>query len=348
MRNVRLDKHDVAGRDGMNRAVVFGLALPAQHIYFMLVVVLVMRRVAAGLDSELPHRERGRTVTSTDEQPHANIADTVDIDRVRGEVLSAAFEQGSASRFGRRGGHRGYPCDIVRLEIDEFSPRKYMSTTQTRTPNIETFVLGDYQTNCFVVTPGPPAAGTPCWLVDCGFDSRAMLDFVRRHELDARALLLTHCHPDHIAGVDEALTVLGRLPIYAHRAEAEWNSDPMLNMSSMIGIPISVTAPDHLLDGGETLDLAGTSWRVVHTPGHSPGGVCFIHDASKQAIVGDTLFAGSIGRIDFPNSDPDAMRRTIQDVIMQWPDDMAVLPGHGPATTVGDERRRNPFVVQGF
>ncbi|MHC4141486.1 MAG: MBL fold metallo-hydrolase [Planctomycetota bacterium] len=99
---------------------------------------------------------------------------------------------------------------------------------------------------------------------------------------------------------------------------------------------------------GDTVELADATWRVVHAPGHSPGGVLYVHDASKQAIVGDTLFAGSIGRIDFPTSDPQAMRHTIQHVLMGLPDDLTVYPGHGPATTIGEERRTNPFVVHGF
>jgi len=86
----------------------------------------------------------------------------------------------------------------------------------------------------------------------------------------------------------------------------------------------------------------------VHAPGHSPGCVLFIHDESNQAIVGDTLFAGSIGRIDFPTSSPADMRRTISETMMALPDDMTIHPGHGPATTIGRERQSNPFVVGGF
>ena len=85
----------------------------------------------------------------------------------------------------------------------------------------------------------------------------------------------------------------------------------------------------------------------MHTPGHSPGGACFIHDESKQAIVGDTLFAGSIGRFDFPTSNPEDLRASIKRIMM-LPDDMTIYPGHGPQTTIGKERRSNPFVIQGF
>jgi glyoxylase-like metal-dependent hydrolase (beta-lactamase superfamily II) len=115
-----------------------------------------------------------------------------------------------------------------------------------------------------------------------------------------------------------------------------------------MGMPVTVTEPDHTLRGGGTLELDGLLWRVVHAPGHSPGGVLYVHDESKQAIVGDTLFAGSIGRMDFPSSDPAALRLTISEVLMGLPDDMTIYPGHGEVTTIGRERTTNPFVVYGF
>jgi hydroxyacylglutathione hydrolase len=215
-------------------------------------------------------------------------------------------------------------------------------------PCIDAFALGDYQTNCYIVTVPDSHQPEHCWVVDCGLDPEPMLDHIARHRLQPQALLLTHCHLDHIAGIDALLSRFGSMPIYAHRAEAEWNGDPMLNLSALAGRPITVTAPDHLLDGGETMELLGTNWQVIHTPGHSPGGVCFVHEPSQQAIVGDTLFAGSIGRMDFPTSNADDLRRSIHDVIMHWPDDMTIYPGHGPQSTIGQERQSNPFVVQGF
>ena len=111
---------------------------------------------------------------------------------------------------------------------------------------------------------------------------------------------------------------------------------------------LRITEPDNILKDGDTLSLGETTWRVVHAPGHSPGGILFVHDESKQAIVGDTLFAGSIGRFDFPTSNADNLRHTISEVLMSLPDDMTIHPGHGPATTIGHERATNPFILQGF
>lgn len=208
-------------------------------------------------------------------------------------------------------------------------------------PTIRTFALGDYQTNCFVVT----VEDSPeCWIVDCGFEPQPMLDWIQSNRLKPIAMLMTHAHSDHMAGIDAALSRFGPLPIYAHEAEKQWYSQPMLNLSGLIGRPVTSTPPDRLLKGGETLQLHGTTWRVLHTPGHSPGGVCYVHDESLQAIVGDTLFAGSMGRVDFPTSNPADMQRSLNEVLMSLPDTMVIHPGHGPSTTIGTERATNPFL----
>jgi glyoxylase-like metal-dependent hydrolase (beta-lactamase superfamily II) len=110
---------------------------------------------------------------------------------------------------------------------------------------------------------------------------------------------------------------------------------------------VTAREPDHWLRDGDELTIRGATFRVIHTPGHSPGGVLFVHDDSKQAIVGDTLFAGSIGRIDFPTSDPEKMRHSLFDIIMNLPDDMTIYPGHMGVTTIGEERRSNPFILGG-
>ena len=211
------------------------------------------------------------------------------------------------------------------------------------TIQIKPFALGDYQTNCFIVT-----SGEDCWVIDCGYEPDVLIEHLKSNDLKPKALLLTHCHSDHIAGIDQLLSLTGNVPIHAHAQEQEWNMNPMLNLSGLAGRPVTASPPTETLTDGQTLTLGDSIWRVMHTPGHSPGSVCFIHDESNQAIVGDTLFAGSIGRHDFPTSNIDDLRNSIQKTIMSLPDDMMVYPGHGPSTTIGRERQSNPFVVHGF
>ena len=214
-------------------------------------------------------------------------------------------------------------------------------------PVIRSFPLGGFQTNCHVVwVPGKggAAAGRECWIVDPGEGPRAALDFVRSQGLVPSHILLTHAHADHVAGLDEASRAFPQARVLLHRAEHAFLEDPQLNLSAFIGLPITTRPADGELRDGQELELAGSRWRVLHTPGHSPGSVTLACDAAGEAIVGDTLFAGSIGRVDFPTSDPAAMHRSLHEVLMRLPDAMRVHPGHGPSTTIGAERRSNPWL----
>ena len=145
--------------------------------------------------------------------------------------------------------------------------------------------------------------------------------------------------------IDRALARFGPMPIRCHRLEADWNGEPMLNLSAFLGMPATATPPDETFDEGDDCPL-GPGWSILHLPGHSPGSSAFLHGPTGTLIAGDTLFAGSIGRIDFPTSDPQAMRVSIERM-MTLDDAVRVLPGHGPRTTIGQERAGNPFIRDG-
>lgn len=211
------------------------------------------------------------------------------------------------------------------------------------TPEIETFTLGPFATNCYVVSIVGDASKA-CWIVDASFGPGVMVDHVRERGLRPSQLILTHAHADHIAGVEELREAFPEMKVLLHRAEKEFMTSPALNLSAGFPPYVICREADRLLEGGETLTLAGTAWRVLHTPGHSPGGIALVHDESGTAIVGDTLFFGSVGRFDFPTSNERDLVRSIRETLYRLPPETKVLPGHGPATTIGREMRQNEFV----
>jgi hydroxyacylglutathione hydrolase len=213
-------------------------------------------------------------------------------------------------------------------------------------PEVECFTLGPFATNCYLVRvpTGQDAARGECWIVDAGFNPGVMIERARSLGLTPSMVLLTHAHIDHIAGLNEIRAAFPGAPVLIHEDEASFLADPSLNLSGGYGLPFSTRGPDRLLRDGERLLLSGTEWRVLHTPGHSPGGVTLWCESARLALVGDTLFAGSIGRFDFPTSDEEALYRSIRERLYTLPDEARVLPGHGPETTIGREKRSNPFV----
>ena len=214
------------------------------------------------------------------------------------------------------------------------------------TVRIKGIPLGAWQTNAWLVWI-EGGARRPGWIIDPGDAPGALLRAVAEHAIEVEAILLTHAHLDHIIGLDAVSAALGDPPVYAHPLEKGWCGDPQLNLSAFAGIdPVSVRAPTHTMEKGDVLTLGPTKWKVLHTPGHSPGSVTLYCAQASVAIVGDTLFAGSIGRSDFPTSDPDALMRSISDELLALPDETAVHPGHGPSTTIGAERRTNPFLTE--
>jgi hydroxyacylglutathione hydrolase len=211
-------------------------------------------------------------------------------------------------------------------------------------PQIDAFCLGPYQTNCYVIHGESPGGDPACWVADFSFEIETLLDHLGQRSLIPEALVLTHAHVDHIAGLSAAKRRFPDAPIMIHEAEREWLTDANLNLSGFSPTPVTAPPADRLIAEGDELTLAGRSWRVLHTPGHSPGSVSLYCADAGICVCGDAIFKGSIGRTDFPGCSFEALERSIREKLYALPDDTVLLPGHGPATSVGDEKASNPFV----
>lgn len=185
-------------------------------------------------------------------------------------------------------------------------------------------------------------------LIDPGDEVDALIRAARTSDVRVTAILLTHAHLDHITGVGRAKAALG-VPVRLHRDDL-FLYDGIVEQGRMFGLRLEPQPPvDAFYDPGMTLTFGRYLVEPKHTPGHCPGGVCLAigraDRATRELFVGDTLFAGSIGRTDLPGGDHEALVRSIRDVLFAYPDDTVVHPGHGPDTTIGRERRSNPFLI---
>ena len=210
------------------------------------------------------------------------------------------------------------------------------------TLRIETVVSALFQQNAFVVWRDGASAAL---VVDPGFDSDSILALLSRERLQPVAILNTHGHADHIAGNASILAAFPGTPLLIGRNEAHLLTDSDANLSAPFGLPIISPPADRLVDDGERVELAGISMLVREIPGHSPGSVVFILDEETppQVLAGDVLFAGSVGRCDFPGGSQKTLVAGIRSKLFTLPDNAVIWPGHGPATTVGEERRTNPY-----
>ena len=185
-----------------------------------------------------------------------------------------------------------------------------------------------------------------CLIVDPGFEFPKILDAVDTYGLTPVAIVCTHGHADHIAGNAGLKEAWPDCPILIGEGDADKLTDPIGNLSNGFGIDLISPPADRLLQPGEAVELAGILWTVVSTPGHSSGHVALVaRDLSPMIVLGgDVLFAGGIGRFDFPDSNQQDLFQSIREEFYTLPDDTLILTGHGPTTTVGEEKRANPFV----
>jgi len=185
-----------------------------------------------------------------------------------------------------------------------------------------------------------------CVVIDPGLEPGKILNFLARRRLEPEAILNTHGHGDHIGGNAALKKRWPKCPLIVGNADAAKLTDPQQNLSARFGIPMVSPEADTTVDDGDRFEAAGFAWRVLGIPGHSPGHVVFLWEGESPALafVGDVIFAGSIGRTDFPDGNHAQLIRGIRTKLFTLPDETILLPGHGPATTVGEEKRSNPFV----
>ena len=204
---------------------------------------------------------------------------------------------------------------------------------------IEKFVTGIISTNCYLVINEETKQTV---VIDPAACPSYLMGHIKSEGLQVEAILLTHGHFDHIMGIGDLRREFP-VPVYAHEGDWETLLDPSLNLSISYTDGYTFDGATYVRDG-QTLELAGASFQVIHTPGHTPGGVCYYLENEKVLFSGDTLFQNSVVRTDFPNSSMSDLIRSLREKVMALPDDVKVYPGHMGETTIGHERKHNPFI----
>jgi hydroxyacylglutathione hydrolase len=208
--------------------------------------------------------------------------------------------------------------------------------------DIKTFILGDYQTNSYCLTAD--ASATDCLIIETGMQSEPLIDYLKQNQLNPVAAVFTHGHIDHIDGLSLLRKNRPDIKVAIHKADAAMFEDGKLNLSAFSGMPFKTGPADIIIEAEDSLTFASMEFHILHTPGHTPGGISLYSEKEGVVFVGDALFAGSIGRTDFPGGDFNQLITGIKTKLLTLPEDTTVYSGHGPATTIATEKRTNPFL----
>ena len=211
---------------------------------------------------------------------------------------------------------------------------------------IETVVVGPLQANCYIVGCEEVR---DCAVIDPGGDPEEVIERIRRLGLRPVWILDTHGHGDHIGGQRALKEAFPAALIAIHEADAPMLRSAVKNLSGFLGMPVKSPPADRVLHDGDVLDVGRMTLEVIHVPGHTPGGVAFYApvgpDETPAVFCGDALFAGGVGRVDFPGGDMDQLLSSIRNRLLVLPPRTIVYPGHGEPTTIGQEAHSNPFLV---
>ena len=207
---------------------------------------------------------------------------------------------------------------------------------------IKTFILGDFQTNCYCLTAD--TAVKDCLIIDTGLQSDPLIDYLKQNQLNPVAAVFTHGHIDHIAGLALLRQNWPDIKVAIHKDDAAMLQDGRLNLSALSGVPFKTSPADITIEAEEIMTLADIGFHILHTPGHTPGSISLYFKSESVVFVGDALFAGSIGRTDFPGGNHEQLITAIKAKLLTLPEDTRVYSGHGPVTTIIREKRTNPFL----
>ena len=223
---------------------------------------------------------------------------------------------------------------------------------------IDRLILGAYQTNCYILRASAAAKACPerpvvsevepsrrdCLIIDTGLEAGELVDFLQRHKLNPVAVVLTHGHADHTTGVAVLRENHPDIKVYIHKLDAEMLTERGSNMLAFAKLPFSTEPADFSLEEGDVIEQAGIKLKVLHSPGHTPGGISLYSKDEGIVFVGDTLFAESVGRTDMPGGSAAQLLKSIKEKLCTLPDETIVYPGHGPTTTIAQEKANNPFL----